>query len=604
MPDRKPLVLVDGSSYLFRAYHALPPLTTSVGDPTGAIYGVLSMLKRLVSDYAPERMGVVFDAPGKTFRNDIYADYKAHRPPMPEDLGAQIGPLKEAIEALGLPLLSIAGVEADDDIATLADIERARGGEVVVSTGDKDLAQLVDGGITLVNTMSGELLDAERVHEKFGVPPERIIDYLALVGDTSDNIPGVPKCGPKTAAKWLAQYGSLDEVIAHADEVGGKIGENLRAALDDVRRARELVTIRRDVELGIEPEHLDIREPDTECLRALYTQFEFRGLLDQLGGSAAAPAEAAPTERGAAEIAARCEYETILELEQLDAWIERLKAAECFALDTETTSLDAMDAELVGLSFAVEPEVAVYVPVAHRYVGVPEQLDREMVLERLRPLLEDPDRPKVGQNLKYDITVLANHGVTLRGVRHDTMLESYVLDSTATRHDMDSLAQKYLGLEVTSFKAVCGSGRHQITFDQVSLEEATPYAAEDAEIAVRLHRELWPRFEPLEGQRGIYEAIEMPLVPVLARMERTGVAIDAAKLGEQSRTIAERLAAIEERAHTEAGGPFNLNSPKQLQEILFEQLELPSIRKTPSGQPSTAEDVLEDALAAATRVRA
>ncbi len=591
MPDRKPLVLVDGSSYLFRAYHALPPLTTSAGDATGAIYGVISMLKRLLADYTPERMGVVFDAPGKTFRSEIYAEYKAHRPPMPDDLAGQIAPLKEVIEALGLPLLTIEGVEADDVIATLADLECGHGGEVVVSTGDKDLAQLVDGGITLVNTMSGERLDAERVQEKFGVPPERIIDYLALVGDTTDNIPGVPKCGPKTAAKWLGQYGSLDGVIAHADEIGGKIGENLRGALDDVRRARELVTIRRDVELGMEPEHLDIRAPDTERLRALYTRFEFRGLLDQLG-SPAEPAEA-PEDGGASEVAARCEYETILDLEHLDSWIERLGAAQCFALDTETTSLDAMDAELVGLSFAITPDAAVYVPVAHRYVGAPEQLERATVLERLRPLLEDPERPKVGQNLKYDLTVLANHGVTLRGVRHDTMLESYALDSTATRHDMDSLAQKYLGIEVTAYKTVCGTGRNQITFDQVSLEQATPYAAEDAEIAVRLHQALWPRLERLEGPRSIYEAIEIPLVPVLARMERTGVAIDAVKLGEQSRAIAERLGEIEQRAHAEAGGPFNLNSPKQLQEILFEQLELPSIRKTPSGQPSTAEDVLE-----------
>lgn len=590
MPDRKPLVLVDGSSYLFRAYHALPPLTTSAGDPTGAIYGVVSMLKRLVADYAPERMGVVFDAPGKTFRSEIYADYKAHRPPMPDDLAGQIAPLKEVIEALGLPLLTIEGVEADDVIATLAEVERARGGEVVVSTGDKDLAQLVDGGITLVNTMSGETLDAARVQEKFGVPPERITDYLALVGDTTDNIPGVPKCGPKTAAKWLAQYGTLDELIAHADGIGGKIGDNLRAALDDVRRARELVTIRRDVELGIEPDHLDIRTPDTQRLRALYTRFEFRGLLDQLG---AAGEPEAPPDGGASEVAARCEYETILDLDHLDSWIERLASADCFALDTETTSLDAMDAELVGLSFAVTPEAAVYVPVAHRYVGAPQQLERETVLERLRPLLEDSERPKVGQNLKYDLTVLANHGLALRGVCHDTMLESYALDSTATRHDMDSLAQKYLGIEATAYKTICGTGRNQITFDQVSLEEATPYAAEDAEIAVRLHQELWPRLEHLEGPRAIYESVEMPLVPVLARMERLGVAIDAAKLGEQSRAIAARLGEIEQRAHAEAGGPFNLNSPKQLQEILFEQLELPSIRKTPSGQPSTAEDVLE-----------
>jgi len=593
MAEVRPLVLVDGSSYLFRAFHALPPLHSSGGEPTGAVYGVVSMLKRLLADYEPERMAVVFDAPGPTFRNEIYADYKAHRPPMPEELAAQIEPLRETVEALGFPLLSVEGVEADDVIATLACAERNAGGRVVVSTSDKDLAQLVDDRVTLVNTMSQEVMDAERVNEKFGVPPERMIDYLALVGDTSDNIPGVPKCGPKTAAKWLAQYGDLDAVIAHADEVGGKIGENLRAALDDVRRARELVTIRRDLDLGTAADDLSLREPDRDRLRRLFARMEFRAWLEQLGDEGDGNAARASTR-------ADGEYETVLDEAQLARWVERLEHAELFAFDTETTSLDAIDAELVGFSFAVEPGSAAYVPVAHRYAGAPDQLDRAAVLARLRPLLEDDARAKVGQNLKYDINVLANHDVTLRGVRHDTMLESYLLDATATRHDMDSLARKYLGVEPVPYKAVAGSGRNQITFDQVALEDATPYAAEDADITLRLHQRLWPELAALAGQRHVYEAIDMPLVPVLARMERTGVAIDADVLAEQSRDMAHRLQDIEARACVEAGGPFNLNSPKQLQEVLFERLGIPTagVRKTPGGQPSTAEDVLETLAAA------
>ena len=590
MTASKPLVLVDGSSYLYRAYHALPALTTSTDEPTGAVYGVVNMLRRLIADHGPERMAVVFDAPGPTFRSGIYAEYKAHRPPMPEDLAAQIEPLHELVRALGLPLLSVEGVEADDVIGTLACAERARGGQVLVSTGDKDLAQLVDDAVTLVNTMSQEVLDRERVEQKFGVPPERIVDYLALVGDTSDNIPGVPKCGPKTAVKWLHAYGSLDGVIEHAGEIGGRIGENLRAALDDVRRARELVTIRCDLDLELGPEDLDRREPDRERLRELYGRLEFRSWLDQLGGDGDAGTATATDGAGG-------EYETVLEARQLDAWVERLEAAELFALDTETTSLEAIDAEVVGVSLAVEPGEAAYVPVAHRYAGAPAQLDRDTVLERLRPLLEDPERAKLGQNLKYDLNVLANHGITLAGVRHDTMLESYVLDATATRHDMDSLARKYLGVSPTPFSAVAGTGRKQLTFDQVALEQATPYAAEDADITLQLHRTLWPRLEALPGQRRVYETIDMPLVPVLARMERAGVRIDPDVLAAQSRDMAGRLAELEERAQRAAGGPFNLNSPKQLQEILFERLGLPSIRTTPGGQPSTAEDVLE-ALAA------
>jgi len=592
MAETRPLVLVDGSSYLYRAYHALPPLTNSSGEATGAVYGVISMLKRLLSDYDPERMAVVFDAPGPTFRSEIYAEYKAHRPPMPEDLASQIAPLKEAVEAMGLPLLVVEGVEADDVIGTLAREERERGGEVVISTGDKDLAQLVDDHVTLINTMNQETLDRPAVEKKFGVPPDRIVDYLALVGDTSDNIPGVPKCGPKTAVKWLQQYGSLDDVIAHADDVGGKIGENLRAAIEDVERARRLVTIRRDLELETGADALALREPDREQLRALYDRLEFRSWLDRLGG------ETGDGDEGGDQASAvsgtnGCEYETILTEAALDEWIARLEAAELFAFDTETTSLEAMDAELVGLSFATEPRRAAYLPVAHRYAGAPDQLDRDAVLARLKPLLEDAARPKVGQNLKYDMNVLERCGIALGGLRHDTMLESYCLDAVATRHDMDSLARKYLGVETTPFKAVAGSGRNQITFDQVAIEDATPYAAEDADVTLRLHHALWPELERLDGPRRVYDEIEIPLVPVLARMERTGVMIDAEALAAQSRAISGRLQEIEQAAHAAAGGPFNLNSPRQLQEILFERLQIPPARKTPGGQPSTAEDVLE-----------
>ncbi|WP_070990126.1 DNA polymerase I [Halofilum ochraceum] len=591
MAEKPPLILVDGSSYLYRAYHALPALTNSAGEPTGAAYGVVNMLKRLLADYGPERMAVVFDAKGPTFRSEIYAEYKAHRPPMPDDLASQIEPLKHTVQALGLPLLSVEGVEADDVIGTLACRERDDGGDVLISTGDKDLAQLVDDRVTLVNTMNQETLDTAGVEKKFGIPPDRIIDYLALVGDTSDNIPGVPKCGPKTAVKWLSQYGSLDGVIEHADEVGGKIGENLRAALDDVRRARDLVTIRCDLDLEMGPDDLTRREPDTDALRELYGRMEFRSWLEQLGGATGDEATTSATE--GTDTADGPDYETVLDEAALDAWIERLEAAELFAFDTETTSLEAMSAELVGLSFAVEAGHAAYVPVAHSYPGAPEQLDRKYVLDRLRPLLEDEQQAKVGQNLKYDMNVLANHGVTLRGIRHDTMLESYDFDATATRHDMDSLAKKYLGMETTPFKAIAGTGKKQLTFDQVGLDEATPYAAEDADITLRLHEVLWPRLSPLEGPHYVYENIDMPLVPVLARMERTGVAIDTHVLDEQSRALAEQLREIESQAHAAAGGDFNLNSPKQLQEILFERLQIPPARKTPGGQPSTAEDVLE-----------
>jgi len=586
MAEAAPLVLVDGSSYLYRAYHALPALTNSADEPTGAVYGVINMLKRLTADHAPQRMAVVFDAPGPTFRAAIYPDYKANRPPMPDELAIQIERIHALVRALGLPLVSIEGVEADDVIGTLA---KREAGPVVISTGDKDLAQLVDDRITLVNTMSGEVLDRARVETKFGVPPEGIVDYLALVGDTTDNIPGVPKCGPKTAVKWLNQYGSLDGVIDNADAIGGKIGDNLRAALDDVRRARDLVTIRCDLELGMTPADLERGEPEREHLAALYRALDLRTWLREVAADPAAD----DGEATAASGPAPADYETVLDLERLDAWIEALWQAEIIAFDTETTSLESIDAAVVGVSFAVRANRAAYVPFAHTYSGAPAQIDRATGLARLQPLLEDPDRAKVGQNLKYDIDVLANHGISLAGVRHDTMLASYVLDPTGSRHDMDSLAQRLLGRTPTAFSAVAGSGKQQVTFDRVPLEQAAPYAAEDAEITLALHHALWPRLAERPGQRDVYESIDIPLVPVLARMERTGVCIDSDVLARQSAAAAERLAELEAQAHAAAGEAFNLNSPKQLQHILFERMGLASVRTTQGGQPSTAEDVLE-----------
>jgi len=591
--DLKPdLVLIDGSSYLFRAFHALPPLTNSRGEPTGAVVGVVNMLRKLVKEYQPKYMAVVFDAPGKTFRDELYEAYKANRPPAPEELKAQVPLLHEIVQAMGLPLLMVEGVEADDVIGTLATRAAEKGMKVLVSTGDKDMAQLVNGNITLIDTMTDRVLDPEGVEGKFGVKPEQIIDYLALTGDSSDNIPGVPKCGPKTAAKWLNQYGSLDELMRHADEVKGKIGENLRASLEQLPLSRQLTTIRTDLELEVEPEELQPREPDTGKLRELFKQMEARRLLESLEAD-----DPDPQADGAAQAAADGRYELILDEAQFEAWLKRLEQAELFAFDTETTSLDYMQAELVGLSFAVEPGRAAYVPLAHRYPGAPEQLDLAWVLERLKPLLESDDHPKLGQNLKYDMSVLARHGVVLRGIAYDTMLESYVLDSTATRHDMDSLAKKYLDYEPVSFQSIAGKGKGQLTFDQIDLEQAAPYAAEDADITLRLHQALWPKLEPEPGLRFVFEEIEMPLVPVLSRMERTGVRIDTALLRQQSAELAEKLHRLEERAYELAGRPFNLGSPKQIGQIFFEELGMEVIRKTPKGAPSTSEEVLQELAA-------
>jgi DNA polymerase I len=597
----KPLVLVDGSSYLYRAFHAMPPLTNSRDEPVGAVLGVVNMLLKLLDDYQPEHFAVVFDARGKTFRDELFAEYKATRPAMPDELGAQIAPLLEVVEALGLPMLQVPGVEADDVIGTLAHQATAAGMKTLVSTGDKDMAQLVDDHVTLVNTMTGTTLDARGVEEKFGVPPARIIDWLALVGDTSDNIPGVPKCGPKTATKWLSEFGDLDTLKARADEVGGKIGESLRAHLERLELSRELATIRCDVELDVGPPDLALRPRDKARLRELYGRLEFNTLLRKLGDGGNGQGEATGKEPAAADpatadppTAAATRHETVLTTAQLDDWLAELAAAGEFAFDTETDSLDYMRARIVGVSFAVEPGRAAYVPLAHRDPDAPVQLDLEETLAKLRPLLEDPDKAKIGHHLKYDRHVLANHGIALAGVRYDTMLESYVLDSTATRHDMDSVALKYLGIETIHYEDVAGKGAKQICFDQVPVATAAPYAAEDADVTLRLHRELWPRLVETPGLQRVYEDLELPLVPILGEMERHGVLLDTGLLRRQSRELEKGMAAAEAAAFEAAGGKFNIGSAKQLQEILFERLGLTPLRKTPGGQPSTAEDVLEE----------
>ena len=585
MIDTGLLVLVDASGYLFRAYHALPRLTNSKGEATGALVGVLNMLRRLLDDHRPAYVGVVFDAAGPTFRDDLYADYKANRPPMPDDLREQLDPLKQIIRAMGLPLLEIDGVEADDVIGTLATRAADAGLRTLISTGDKDLAQLVGPGVTLVNTMTDTVLDRDGVIAKFGVPPERIVDYLSLIGDNVDNIPGVPKCGPKTAVKWLEQYGDLDGVIAAADQVKGKIGENLRASLEQLPLSRRLTTIEREVELDLRPRDLTPGEPDLPTLRDWYRRLESRRLLASLDGG---EQHEGPTGDGT-----ESSYETVLSQAALDRWIERLAEAPLFAFDTETTDLDYMRARIVGVSFAVRPGEAAYVPLAHAYPGAPDQLDRDAVLAQLKPLLEDPDRPKLGQNLKYDISVCANHGIGMRGVAHDSMLQSYVLDSTATRHDMDSLAQKYLGRKTIHFEDIAGRGAKQLTFDQIPLEQAAPYAAEDADVTLQLHQTFWPRLEQEPTLRKLYQEIEMPLVPILSRMERTGVRIDVTELEAQSRDLAQRIGALEEQAYGAAGHRFNLGSPKQIGAIFFDELGLPVLSRTPKGAPSTSEDVLE-----------
>jgi len=613
------LLLVDGSSYLYRAFHALPPLTTSQGVPTGALHGVLNMLQKLRRQFPQAELAVVFDAPGKTFRDALFAEYKAHRPPMPDDLRAQIEPLLEIVQALGLPLLRVQGVEADDVIGTLATRAARAGRQVLISTGDKDMAQLVGEHITLINTMNDAIYDRAGVKAKFDVYPEQIIDYLALVGDSADNIPGIDKVGPKTAAKWLNQYRTLDQLLAHAGEITGKVGENLRAGLPTLELSRKLATIDCDLDLALPADALAPKPPDTAALRALYTRLELRQALRALDGGgepaasarAASAADAAPgatpvrhavTTAGTAASDATVaplrdvprNYDTVTDWTDFERWLEALTAAPLFAFDTETTSLDYMKAAIVGVSFCIEPGHAAYVPLAHDYPGAPEQLDRARVLAALKPLLEDVRHAKLGQHLKYDMHVLLNHGIALAGQRYDTMLESYVLNSTATRHDMDSMAKHYLGLDTIHFEEVAGKGAKQLSFNEVDVARAAEYSAEDADVTLRLHRALWPRLQALPALERLYTEIEQPLVPVLLRMEHTGVLIDRDMLRRQSGELAKRVVELEAEAHAVAGQPFNLESPKQLQHILFEKLQIPVLRKTPTGQPSTAEDVLEE----------
>lgn len=590
----KTLVLVDGSSYLFRAYHALPLLTNSKGEYTNAILGVTNMLKKLVETYPEAYFGVIFDAPGKTFRNDMYPEYKANRASMPDELREQIKPLHQLIKAMGLPLVMEPGVEADDVIGTLAKQAEEEDLNVVISTGDKDIAQLVTNKTSLINTMNNQWLDEEGVKEKFGVPPDMIIDYLALMGDTSDNIPGVPKVGPKTAAKWLNAYGSLDEIIARADEVKGKVGESLRDHLDAIPLSKELVTIKCDVPLDKAPADLIRTQPDTETLKEMVSHYEFNSWLKQLGGTKASTVASEQVDEKPLPAKTELTVETILDEATFNQWLAKLTEAELFAFDTETTHLDYTKALVVGVSFAIEAGHAAYVPLAHSYPGAPQQLSRQWVLDQLKPLLESESARKVGQNLKYDANVLANHGISLAGICHDTMLQSYVLNSTASRHNMDALAEKYLGQETIHYEDVAGKGAKQICFDQVSIELAAPYAAEDADITLRLHQHIFPQLKKIDSLATVYETIEMPLVPVLARMEQTGVLVDEQMLSQQSGELTASIKALETQAHEAAGQPFNLGSPKQIQEILYDKLGLPVLKKTPKGQPSTAESVLQD----------
>jgi DNA polymerase-1 len=583
---QKPFVLVDGSSYLFRAFHAMPNLTNSRGEHTGAIYGVINMIRRLLKDYDPEHMAVVFDAKGPTFRNEMYPDYKATRPPMPEELASQIEPVHKIIKAMGLPLLVVPEVEADDVIGTLAREASERGIETIISTGDKDMAQLVDDHVTLVNTMTETVSDRQGVIDKFGIPPEQIVDYLALIGDTVDNVPGVPKVGPKTAVKWLAQYGSLENIMQQADEFKGKVGDYLRDSLKQLPLAKQLVTIKQDVGMKERPETLTLDAPDTAALRDLYSRYEFKKWLAEVLGDQG--------EQEAATAVTESRYETIFTKKAQESWLKQLGKAKLFAFDLETTSLDYTRAEIVGCSFAIKSGAAAYVPLAHDYEGAPKQLAREDVLAQLKPLLEDSARAKVGQNLKYDMSVLARYDIRLQGIEFDTMLESYVLDSTGSRHDMDTLALKYLGHNTIHYEDIAGKGAGQLTFNQISIEQAAPYAAEDADITLRLHQTLWPRLQEIPSLEKVFHEIEIPLVPVLSRIERRGVLLDVNKLKRQSRRFEKRLLELEQQAWEEAGHEFNLGSPKQLQAILFDKLGLPVISKTPKGQPSTAESVLQE----------
>ena len=601
MKANKQLILVDGSSYLYRAFHAMPSLSNSQGQPTGAVYGVINMLRRLLKDFQPEYMAMVFDAKGKTFRDDLYAEYKANRPPMPDELREQIAPLHAIVEAMGLPMLIVEGVEADDVIGTLARQATEMGMDCLVSTGDKDMAQLVNQHVTLMNTMDNSTLDPQGVVDKFGVPPERIVDYLTLMGDSVDNIPGVPKVGPKTAVKWLTQYGTLDEIIARAGEITGKVGENLRDVLEQLPLSHQLATIKCDVPLDAGPTELKVQAADTERLTQLFAEMEFKTWLSELlpgKSTQSVDDHSAQTTGEERRPAVDVSYDIVLDESAFEAWLKKLQQAELFAFDTETTSLDYMQAKIVGVSFAVKAGEAAYVPVAHQITledaDASTQLGRDFVLEKLRPLLEDANKAKVGQNLKYDMSVLANHDITLRGVAFDTMLESYVLDSTATRHDMDSLALKYLNRNTIHFEDVAGKGAKQITFDQVPISVAGPYAAEDADVTLQLHQTLWPQLEKEPRLVELFRDIELPLLTVLSHIERNGVLIDANMLAKQSEELAQRMLEIQNESYEVAGEEFNLASPKQIQKILFEKQGLPVRKKTPKGAPSTAEEVLAE----------
>ncbi|MBT8569000.1 DNA polymerase I [Polynucleobacter paneuropaeus] len=599
------LLLIDGSSYLYRAFHAMPDLRNGAGDPTGAIYGMVNMMRRARSEIQADHIACIFDAKGKTFRDEMYPEYKAHRSPMPEDLVKQIEPIHALVKALGWPVLVVSGVEADDVIGTLACQASQAGWETIISTGDKDLAQLVNSSVSLINTMTDERLDIDGVIAKFGVPPERIVDYLSIIGDTVDNVPGVPKAGPKTANKWLAEFGDLDNLMANADQVKGVVGENLRAALNWLPQARQLITVKTDCDLSSHVPSLDelhAKPEDSQLLRELFERYAFKTWLREVE-QGSSQAQAASTnfavlqattlpsaEAGAMQSAVEKNYECILDEASLDKWIQKIQEASLTAVDTETTSLDALAAQLVGISLSVTSGEACYIPVGH--LNASEQLKRDDVLDRLKPWLESKTHYKVGQNLKYDAHIFANYGITLQGVEFDTLLESYVLESHMP-HNMDSLADRHLGMKTIKYEEVCGKGVHQIGFDQVDLQTATEYAAEDADITLRLHLALWPQIQANPGLMYIYEKIEMPAMRVLGIMERNGIRIDSALLAKQGQEIGKRLLALEGEIHQLAGQPFNIQSPKQIAEILFGQLELPVIKKTPSGSPSTDEEVLQ-----------
>lgn len=579
---KKPVILIDGSSYFYRAFHALPALVNSKGEPTGAIYGVINMIRKLMTDYQPKYVAVVFDSKGKTFRHDIFPAYKANRPPMPDDLRVQIEPLFSVIEAMGIPLITFPGLEADDTIATLARQAEAQGHSVLISTGDKDLTQLVNDQITLINTMSDTQYDRCGVIDKFGVSPEQMMDYLSLIGDSVDNIPGVVKVGGKTAAKWLQTYGSLENIIAHSAELSGKLGENLRAAIPQFPLSQQLIALKTDLKLPYSLEDLQKQPPDVSRLLNLFTQLEFKTWLKELSPHTSQTLDSVTN------------YETILTREALKRWIQKLEQSSIWAFDTETTSLNTLEARLVGLSFSVAPNEAAYVPVGHDYLGAPEQLPCDEVLESLKPILNHPQKTIVGQNLKYDMSVLENYGFTINSPVYDTMLESYVLDSSSNRHDLDSLSLKHLSKKAISFEEIAGKGVKQLTFNQIALEQAAPYAAQDADFTLQIHHELLPKIKAHADLEKILQQIELPLVRVLQRMERTGVMIDSKKLQQQSHDLAIRIRSLEEKAFELAGSVFNLSSPKQLQEILYHQLKLPVLSKTPTGAYSTAEAVLQE----------